>query len=84
MQTCDIYLTMSIDTSIVDVAIHVDTIIKHVIKLSVEMSNYCNKSVLHIKWKSVVTIPKFNRNIVEREVKSIPLPYMYKTVHFHV
>lgn len=69
--------------TIVDVAIHVDNIIKHVIKLSVEMSNYCNKSVLHIKWKSAGTISKFNRWIVETETKSIALTHLYMTAHSH-
>ena len=72
---------MSIYTSIVDVAIHVDTMIKHVIKLSVEMSNYCSKSVLHIKWKTVGTISKSNKKIVETETKSISLTHMYMTAH---
>lgn len=49
MQPCDTSDNVNRHYTIVDVAIHVDNIIKHVIKLSVEMSNYCNKSVLHIK-----------------------------------
>jgi hypothetical protein len=52
---------MSIDTSIVDAAIHVDTMIKHVMKLSVEMSNYCNKSVLKSVSKYIIRRYQYNQ-----------------------